>query len=275
MQRELLQLLRNAVPLLLGIALAHGEIGLGHRQEREALLQHAPLFAHARHVAADRLIFLRVEPFREALSRHRDHVEERERFFLARLELGERPHAVRRVQDGAEAIDERVRLLEQLAALLHTVDDRERRGPVFGLAGPLHGEWRQLVGLLHALERVAREPVVVDRGIVGRGEEAVDLFAHGVKLRARRLVEAQRLFELARAEHEVGSKKRAVGHVRAVRVGDRENLERSKRSLGVAEPHVHPGELVEHRVELGRLTPDLRVRLASLRILLHLIEESR
>ena len=57
-------------------------------------------------------------------------------------------------------------------------------------------------------------------------------------------------------------------------IGDLKHLERSLGALDVAEADVHPRELVQHRVELGRFALDLRVGLARLLVLLHLVEET-
>ena len=85
-------------------------------------------------------------------------------------------------------------------------------------AGPSsasRAHWTAIGGSARLVERrraaSLRELVVVDRGIVGRGEEGVDLLAHRIELRARRLVEAERLLELPGAQHQVGAEQRAVG----------------------------------------------------------------
>jgi hypothetical protein len=273
LELQLLQPLRHRVPLAVGDRLARDEVGVGGRQPLQPLAELAPLSTHLRELARRVVGLDVVEALGDGAAGERDAVEQEQELLVAGPQLGEGPHPVRRPEHGAQLEDEAVRLLDEVAALRHVVEHGEGASTVALFARELDRERGQLRGLVDGRQLFAREHVVVDRRIVRAVQEAVDPLAHRVVLGAHRLVGRERLVELARAQQQVGAQQRAVGHVGVLRVGDREHLEGARRAVGVAEPHVDPGELVERGAELGRLAVDVVVRVGRLEPLVGLVKE--
>ena len=268
------ELLRDGVPLARALVVALGELRGRDRQLPHLRLERAPLRAGLRDLAREIARLLGVEALREDDAHLRDAVDQRERLLFAGMELGERPNAVRRVEDDVELVDEKVALTDERLALVDVINDRERHRAVLGLARPAHCRRRQLLVLIEHVELLLRELVVVD-GRIGRLlDEGLELLAHRLVFLADAEIELERLVEGAGAEEEVRTEERCVTRLGRARIGDLEDLERALGALHVTEANVHPRELVEHRAELGGVATDLRVGLRRLGVVLHLVLEA-
>ena len=165
------------------------------------------------------------------------------------------------------------RAAQHVARMRHVVDHREDTVTPRLLAHPVEHHFRQRRGAADD-QPVLDQLVVIDSRIGGRSEELVDPLARRLEAPADVLIRPESALEAPRAQHQIGPEQGAVCDVECVGSRHAQQLERTLGALVVADPHVHPGELVQHLVVHRRLAVHLDECLRGVEVVLGFVVQA-